>query len=146
MCFSYKNKHRFIASHPSAFAEARAPSSLERSVTRRQANTQRKKSVDQRRAEEEKEEEEDNQSAIAATAMACVLRRAPRHCARTGVFLNPGLITAGYMMGQVQVRPCPPFLPFFFLFLLPHQNSNFFLDLYLPFLFQILDLGSSLNW
>lgn len=50
----------------------------------------KEKSVDQRRAEEEKEEEEDNQSAIAATAIACVLRRAPRHCARTGVFLNPG--------------------------------------------------------
>jgi len=34
---------------------------------------------------------------------------------------------------------CPPFLPFFFFFsffLLPHQNSNFFLDLYLPFYFQ----------
>jgi len=96
MCFSYKNKHGFIASHPSAFAEARAPSLLEKSVTRRQA---KEKSVDLALRKKNKKRKMTKIAARQMRMQSCAERR---ELSTNGCLSQPGSITAGYILRPVQ--------------------------------------------
>lgn len=147
MCFSYKNKHGFIASHPSAFAEARAPSLLEKSVTKATGKNPKKKVLISAARRKKKKKRQ--------ITRAPSLRRAWRASSAEHQGIVHERVSFSTRVDNRRVyfgTKCKGHVLLFFLsfifyfFSFAPLKFKFLLGFVLNILFPILDLGSSLNW